>query len=503
MAELILFAIISTFAGVYALYPKHRQVRFHFSISSQARKFGLIGLAIILIGVVVGTFATDSNSFVRSPEWLAINYLNIGQIYLGISFITDSIQIVIVLGISTYLFYVLSNSSAPVSDWHSFGSKVREFRDDQHYPQLADLLNEHYDEIFHHNPEVPDKVDGIIEESIMNRDFITTCSSTRPDFILRIITDNQVDLVDREHLSDIVLRHLITESDSLLYSEIRNLEKLHGYALDRIPERYRILSNIFSDCSIEEDLSMARSIGEPTIDYLRDLPDGAEDPYNTRSTRFSTSPSDAIPSVYEDQVYIAIQYFDLAVREALHQNHQGHMWMYYYYYYFSDEICNNYHQVTQSDGTDEWESDYQYLLWKIIDNTTDWIAVSELHWYNGDFRLSDKRKPVIQSAIDTLFQVHQRLLECDDIPVEFKRKMSHKIIDVYFDLSMSDNHDSNAIGNMMRAHIAGVTSGDDSETIDYRREFSSHLSTADIDYLYYSNADEARQIRDNLEQAIF
>lgn len=502
MTELIIFAIISAFAGVYALYPKHRKVRLHFSISSRARGLGVIGLAIILIAVLIGTFATDSNSFVNPLTWLAINNVKIGQVYLGVSFITDSIQIAVVLALSVYLFYILSNSTAPVSDWHRFGSKVREFRDDQHYPQLADLLNEHFEEIFYHNPEVPDKVDGIIEESIMNKEFITTCSSTRPDFILRVVTDNRVDLVDREQLSDILLRHLIVESDSLLYSEIRNLEKLHGYALDRIPERYRVLSNIFADCSIEQDLSMSRSIGEPTIDYLRDLPDGAEDRYNTRSTRFSASPVDAIPSVYEDRVYIAIQYFDLAVREALHQNHQGHMWM-YYYYYFSDEICDNYSQVAQSDGTDEWESDYQYLMWKIIDNIIDWIAVSESHWYNGDFRLNDKTKPVIQNAIDTLFKVHQRILGCNDIPVEFKRKMSHKIIDHYFDLNMSQNQDSNMVGNMMKSHIAGVTSGDDSETIDYRREFSSHLSTADIDHLYYSNANEARQIRDSLEETIF
>ena len=501
MAELILFAIISAFAGVYALYPKHRQVRLQFCVSSRAKILGIIGLISILIAVLVGAFATDSNSFISSPKWLAINYLSIGQIYLGISFITDSIQILIVLGISAYLFYVLSSSPAPVSDWHTFGSKVREFRDNQQYPQLADLLNEHYDEIIHHNPEVPDKVDGMIEESIMNREFIITCSSARPNFILRVITDNRADLVDREHLSDILLRHLITESDSLLYSEIRNLEKLHGYALNRIPERYRVLSNIFADCAIEEDLSMARSIGEPTIDYLRDLPDGDEDAYNTRSTRFSTSPSDAIPSVYEDQIYIAIQYFDLAVREALHQNHQGHMWM-YYYYYFSDEMCDNYSQVSQSNNTDEWESDYQYLLWEMIDNTTDWIAVSESHWYNGDFSLSDERKPVIQSAIDTLFQVHQRLLSCDDIPREFKRKASHKIIDLYFDLKISHNDNSNEIGDMMESHIAGVTSGDDVETTDYRQQFSSHLYTADIDHLHYSNADEARQIRDSLEQTI-
>jgi uncharacterized membrane protein len=501
MAELILFAIISAFAGVYTLYPKHRQVRLNFSISSHSRHFGLVGLILVLIAVILSRFASDANSYLKSPEWLAINHLNIGGVYFGISFIADIMQILIVLGISTYLFYILSSTSAPVSDWSSFGSNVREFRDNQNHSQLADLLNDYYSEVFYHNPEVPDNVKGIIEESIMNREFITTCISTRPDFILRVITDSRVDLVDREHLSDIALRYLITEPDSLLYSEIRNLEKLHGYALDRIPERYRILSNIFEDCSIEEDLSMARSIGEPTIDYLRELPDEADDPYNTRSTRFSPSPSDAIPSVYEDQIYIAIQYFDLAVREALHQDHQGHMWL-HYYYYFSDEICNNYHQVSQSDGTDEWESDYQYLLWEMIDNTIDWITVAEVHWYNGDFKLTDKRRPVIQSAVDMLFQVHQRILTCDNIQNEFKQKASHKIIDSYFDLKMSHSDDSNRIGEKMRAHIAGVTSGDDPETTEYRRQFSRHLSTADIDYLHYSRADKARQIRDDLEQTI-
>ena len=288
----------------------------------------------------------------------------------------------------------------------------------------------------------------------------------------------------------------------MLYSEIRNLEKLHGYSLNRIPDRYRVLSSLFEDCSIEEDLSIARSIGEPTIDYLRGLPDGQDDPYNTRNTRFTTSPSDAIPSVYEDRLYIAIQYSDLAVREALHQDHQGHMWV-YYYFYFVDEICSNYQQVSQSGGTDEWESDYQYLIWKIIDNTTRWIAVSELHWYNGDFTLSDHRKSVIQAAIDVLFQTHQRLLKSDDIPVEFKRKMSHKIIDTYFDLNMSLNQDSNTVGNMMKSHMSGVTSGDDRETIEYRRQLASHLSTAEIDYFYYSRADEAREVQNDLEQAIY
>ena len=146
MAELIIFAIISAFAGVYTLFPKYRQVRLNFGVSSLVQYLGLIGLLIVLIAVLIGTFAADSNSFIISPEWLAIDYLRFGQIYLGTQFLAESIQVLTVLAMSSYLFYLLATPSIHVSDWSEFGSKVREFRDNQRYPQLADLLNDHYTE---------------------------------------------------------------------------------------------------------------------------------------------------------------------------------------------------------------------------------------------------------------------------------------------------------------------------------------------------------------------
>lgn len=502
MADLILFAIISAFVGVYTLFPEHRQARLNFSIGPLAQCLGLLALLTIVIAVLIGSFVTDSNSFIIAPELLAVDHLKLGQIFIGIQFIAEVVQILVVLSVSVYLFYLLSSTSVRVSDWVEFGSKVREYRDNRDYPQLADLLDDHYDRLFYLGSDVPDEVEGAVEEAVMNKKFITTCASSRPEFLLRLITDRKVDLVDRGQLSDIFIRYLITNQDSLLYSEIRNLEKLHGYAHSRIPARYRVLSNLFEDCSLEQDLSIARSIGEPTIDYLRGLPDGKDDPYNTRDTRFSTAPSDAVPSVYEDRVYIAIQYFNLAVREALHQDHHGHMWM-HYYDYFTQEICDNYEQVSQATRPDEWESDYQYLIQEIVDNTTRWIAVPELYWYSGDFVLNNNKKSVIQSAIDVLFRVHQQVLTCNNVPSEFKQKISHSIINTYFDLMISGNSDSNTIGDMMKSQIAGVTSGNDQKTIEYKRQFASHLSTADIDYLYYSGtSSDARDVRDELEQIL-
>ena len=168
----------------------------------------------------------------------------------------------------------------------------------------------------------------------MSQRFVGALAKTRPYFGLEVMRGLSDDRFVFD-FSDLYLRKLIENPESILYSEIFNNQNCHAYRY-LIPPSNRLLYFLFSGATTARRNEVYRPIGEYTLSYLRGLSHDHEmDPYNRSAEGFEKE------DCWRSPLFIAIRFFDIMVEEALFQNIQSHMWL-YYMPYFVTAIVKNY-----------------------------------------------------------------------------------------------------------------------------------------------------------------
>jgi hypothetical protein len=130
---------------------------------------------------------------------------------------------------------------------------------------------------------------------------------------------------------------------------------------------------LFSDFDRAVELDVYKPIGDKTREIIREQRRERIDKYNDQRLT-NTDISDEY--VFNDPVFVGIQYFDVLVTEAFHQKVDWHVWL-SYYESFTREICRNYEITEYGNPSAEWPNDYSRFLYEMISNMRDWIEMME------------------------------------------------------------------------------------------------------------------------------
>ena len=199
----------------------------------------------------------------------------------------------------------------------------------------------------------------VFEDFVENELFIEKTVEIQPSFFCKMIplmTDRK-----EEDFVQNILRFLFKKKSTLFFKEINEAEKIPFIDGCSIDSNSKILYSFFDDINVAIENSIWRSIGEPTIDELRNEISNSnsyllrEKPDNddTKSICFSDS-----------KIWIAICFFDILMNCAIKNGVKDNVWI-SYYENFTDLLlkCMKKENVANNEKTQAY-----YLIEKMISN---------------------------------------------------------------------------------------------------------------------------------------
>lgn len=164
---------------------------------------------------------------------------------------------------------------------------------------------------------------NIIRALCQSKDLRNYILEVRPYFALSLLQ-----LRETKDFSDAYFRGLISDTNSILYQELkRNSDFSPGI---RPWEGNRLLEFLFNDASVAKKLGVWKPIGEYMKEFLQ--PDGSPNPEFTVTLCRKANSSHDERWRNPDPIRTGIYFFDVMVTAAAMQGIQWHMWLYYLVY---------------------------------------------------------------------------------------------------------------------------------------------------------------------------
>jgi hypothetical protein len=303
--------------------------------------------------------------------------------------------------------------------------------------------------------EVNDKSQSVARDLLnlllTSREFIPKLIEFKVELGLKILNYKfQV----RPDFADIFFYELIRNKGSILYYEIKNNQNIF---LNRyfINEENRIITYLFKNCKVAQNLDVYRGIGDYVRDYLEDLNKLKNDPYNYGYENFKETR-------WDSPIFVGIRFFDIMVSECIHQGIRWHMWL-FYFRIFTERILINF-QVIPSvwDEYREWNSKYAYLLYEIVSTLCNWIEIIESPEFTYKVELRNdnfdhENGNIIKSSIICLIQVLDAIADADVVPDRFKEYLMDIVFRLLFDMRKMGSSDcikySNVLFSCIEHHL--------------------------------------------------
>ena len=207
-----------------------------------------------------------------------------------------------------------------------------------------------------------DRASDILRGLLNHPQFVSYLSVSHPHFCLKILA---IPEVIREDFTELWMTSLIVDSNSLLYSELRNSKNLNGRHRLAVPSSNRILYFLFKDVAIAERLALYAPVGDCVSRYLDEDTELVE-VYNRPLGYYEKS------GRYRCPVYAGIKLFEIMLHEAIHQGMQDHLWL-FYFPHFTDKILKQLRDQQPDDTNSEWPTPFHYLIYQIVTITSNWI----------------------------------------------------------------------------------------------------------------------------------
>lgn len=254
----------------------------------------------------------------------------------------------------------------------------------------------------------------ILLKSLLNQpEFVSYVSVCHPHFCLKILA---IPEVVREDFTELWMVALISDTNSLLYSELKNSENLNGRYRLAIPYSNQVLYFLFNDVATAERLAIYSPIGDCVCKFIDEDSKLAEE-YNRHLGNYEKA------GRYRCPVYAGIRLFEIMIHEAIHQGLQDHLWL-FYFPHFIEKILNR--MKTQSEKSNsEWPTPFHYLIYKIVVVTANWISdcveineqqISEDVKNDKNFDLYY----IPKQAIDALSTITQEIILSPQVDDRFK-----------------------------------------------------------------------------------
>ncbi|MBV8891619.1 hypothetical protein [Bradyrhizobium sp.] len=221
---------------------------------------------------------------------------------------------------------------------------------------------------------------------------------------------------------------MISNSRSILYTEIKQNQNISSNSGYWFPEYNRLLHFLFGDAKTAERLGVWKPLGEYVISALRPENDPAY-------VRFLNEAADDFDDEkWADKTFVAIRFFDLMVTAALYQGIQWHMWL-YYFPHFLEGLLKLYDASGENiDLAAEWPTRASYLIYELFRALTGWIeAIKDIpknspHLAPADDNLTHENGNIPKSATLALASCLESLLTANSVDERFKRSIHDMVI---------------------------------------------------------------------------
>jgi hypothetical protein len=435
MAEILVFTLLAAIAGIYSILPEHRQLRVRYSLSTKPRLgvLGILGLAIVAtywLSILVQNTEQNvvqvsildvsfnlTSLYVESAQLFAV--LMIVGMFLSV-FLRQSVKIrneenlleiqrdlynreeysVLTNLIEENYEPLINHPQEPVHPnsivrWPESLVDSNDDQDDQeddtsHLGILrivrgplealwqeriqprVNILKYYIDTVRYRTSNTAEEASDYTEALLLDANFSEQYSGLAEEIGLRILSDDSLEGFKRRDVVHLYLRKQLETQNSLLYRNLKQNTHLDGYKY-KLKEENRLVFELFRDFERAEKLDIYKPVGDRTREIIRNQRREDFDQYNER--QFSEVGNDD-DYIFNDPVFIGIQFFDVMVREAFDQGVDWHVWLSYYESY-TKEICRNYQITEYSDPDAEWPNDYSRLLYEMNSNMLDWLKMVE------------------------------------------------------------------------------------------------------------------------------
>jgi hypothetical protein len=203
---------------------------------------------------------------------------------------------------------------------------------------------------------------SIAKTLLSSRALVAYLTRAYPYLCLRVMKGSQA-LV--EDFQDEFFDALLSDEASVYYAELKNNHNLQrGHRL-LIPAENRLLSFYLSDIQTAAKLGVSRSLGEAILSRIS---------FDGELVERLNGPLVTYADVGRHRCPIAagVHFFRIMVLEGLHQRILDHLWL-HYVTYIVDRILEHARDVNVEDESAEFPTPFCYLLYQIVDVTTDWI----------------------------------------------------------------------------------------------------------------------------------
>lgn len=208
-----------------------------------------------------------------------------------------------------------------------------------------------------------DRARYLIKSLLNQPQFVSYLSVSHPHFCLKVLT---IPEVIREDFTELFVTALIADSNSLLYSELKDNKNLNGRYRLALPNSNRILCFLFKDVTTAERLALYKPIGDSVCRYI-DEDRKLVEAYNLPLGYYDQS------GRYRCPIYAGIKLFEIMIHEATHQGMQDHLWL-FYFPHFTGKILNQLRDWEPGDANCEWPTPFHYLIYQIVTINSNWVA---------------------------------------------------------------------------------------------------------------------------------
>lgn len=245
----------------------------------------------------------------------------------------------------------------------------------------------------------------LIKALLSSRQLVEHLALAHPYLCLAVM-ERVGKLVD--DFQDNVFAAMLASESSIFYSDLKNNHNLDGGHRLHIPSENRLINFYMKNVKVAARLGVYRSVGEAVLSRI-DADDELAKSLNGPMRTYHEV------EAYRCPVFCGIHFFRVMVLEGLHQRTADHLWL-HYVTHFVDHILDRARPLDPKDENDEFPTRFCYLLYQLVNVTTDWIEEAERVTEDGDqldvvsrdgrhayisFQASDAIGPVMQSILQS------------------------------------------------------------------------------------------------------
>lgn len=241
---------------------------------------------------------------------------------------------------------------------------------------------------------------------------------------------------------------LLANEASVFYSELKNNDNFgEGGRRLALPDENRLLRFYCLDVDVAARLGVYRSVGEAVLARI-DADDVLERKLNGRLLTFQEV------GKHHDPVYAGIWFFRVMVLEGLHQRIADHLWL-HYMPHFASRLVDRAREVRPEDENHEFPTPLGYLLYAVVDTTSEWVRDAESLTEPGDMpfpdQLEGKHIYIAFEAAEAIGRIIKIILMSPRVPCRLKHELLCVALTTLRDLEQLAHLAH--LSRVMRAHL--------------------------------------------------